>query len=144
MAKSSKLRLLWVPIALAGAGLAVLGAMNPTNFTATHPDHANARLRTRRYRCSIGQAREAIEAAVPALGKYGRPWRMIESSPKQVRVEVPVLVFTDDLVVTLREEKESVWLDVKSSARMGRSDLGENRRHVLQLLAVLDEKLPAF
>jgi uncharacterized protein (DUF1499 family) len=50
-------------------------------------------------------------------------------------------MFTDDIVVTVNAEQGGVVLDVRSAARMGKSDMGENRRHVLQLLAALDEKL---
>src|SRR5436190_2009858 len=135
MASESKSRrLLLVPLALAGAAFAVLGALNPTNFAATHADHSDARLRTRRYRCSVDEAREAVEAIIPALMTYGRRWRVVGSAPGEVRAEVPVTVFTDDLTVTLRATENGVVLDARSSARLGRSDLGENRRHLVQLL----------
>ena len=144
MAKDRKRsRLLLLPLALAGAGLAVLGALNPTNFAATIPDNPDARLRTRRYRCSVEEARKAVEAAMPKLTSYGQHWRVVSVEDTEVRAEVPVLVFTDDLVVTLRVAMECVDVDVRSSARLGRSDLGENRRHIVQLLAELDAQLPA-
>ena len=82
-------RLLFVPVALAGAAFAVLGALNPTNFAATHADHSDARLRTRRYRCSLDEAREAVEAVIPTLTTYGRHWRVVGASCCDVRAEVP-------------------------------------------------------
>ncbi len=124
--------------------MAVLGALNPTNFSATQADHSDARLRSRRYRCSVDEAREAVEAIIPDLVTFGRHWRVVATDPGEVRAEIPVLVFTDDLTVTLRAAPDSVLLDARSSARLGRSDLGENRRHLLQLLAALDAKLPKF
>lgn len=133
--------MLLVPIALGGVALAILGALNPTNVTQTQPDHADARLRTRHYRCSLQTAREAVLATIPLLQSYGAAWRVVSSEGNVVQAEVPVLIFTDDLVVTMNAKQGGVVLDVRSAARMGKSDLGENRRHVLQLLAALDEKL---
>jgi uncharacterized protein (DUF1499 family) len=141
MPSKSKVVLILVPLALGGVALAVLGALNPTNLTQTQPDHADARLRTRRYRCSLQTARETILATIPSLQSYGASWRVISSESNVVRAEVPVLMFTDDIVVTVNAEQGGVVLDVRSAARMGKSDMGENRRHVLQLLAALDEKL---
>lgn len=144
MSKTSRKRLLLLPFAVAGAALAVLGALNPTNFAETSAEHPDPRLRTRRYRCSLDQAREAVQSVIPRLATYGKRWRVIAVQANEVRAEVPVLVFTDDLTVTLRAAPDSVIVDASSSARMGRSDLGENRRHLVQLLSTLDAKLSTF
>ena len=141
MSSKSKISLLFVPIALGGVALAVLGALNRTNVAQTQPDHADARLRTRHYPCSLQTAHEVVLATIPLLKSYGASWRVVSDASNVVRAEVPVLIFTDDLVVTMNAKQGGVVLDVRSAARMGKSDLGENRRHVLQLLAALDEKL---
>ena len=60
---------------------------------------------------------------------------------KVIKAEVPVVVFTDDLEVYLKQNQDEVSIDVKSKSRIGRSDFGENARHVNQLLNVLDKKL---
>jgi uncharacterized protein (DUF1499 family) len=53
---------------------------------------------------------------------------------------VPVTIFIDDLTVTLRTDGQSTLVDVRSQSRLaGKSDLGENRRHLFQLLRALDE-----
>jgi uncharacterized protein (DUF1499 family) len=141
MAKLPKKLLLLAPLAVGGAALALLGALNPSNVAQTQPDHADARLRTRHYACSVDTAREAVLATIPTLSSYGAAWRVVSTEKNVVRAEVPVLMFVDDLVVTMNAEQGGVVLDVRSAARLGKSDLGENRRHVLQLLAALDEKL---
>ena len=143
MSKNRK-RLLLLPLALAGAGVAVIGALNPTNFAATHPDHPDARLRTRRYRCTLDEARAAVEEVIPQLVTYGRHWRVVRAEADEVRAAVPVLVFTDDVTVTLRAADNGVILDARSASRVGRGDFGENRRHLRQLLTALDARLPAF
>ena len=146
--KTRNKALLLMPFALAGAVVAVLGALNPSNYAATDAEHSDPRLRTRRYRCSVSEAHNTIEAIIPTLATYGRPWNMRDfmggEKGGEFDVHVPVLVFTDDLTITLRAAPDSVVVTARSSARLGRSDLGENRRHLLQLLGALDAKLPSF
>ncbi len=54
---------------------------------------------------------------------------------------MPVLFYTDDLDVRVQPDPTGAyWLvDVTSRSRVGKSDLGENRRHVVQLLKALEE-----
>jgi hypothetical protein len=85
---------------------------------------------------------------VPGLRTYGKRWRILSVESKQdkvlVRCEVPVLIFTDDLVVTLSTSPETT----AQTAHAGRCSLGfarraqrpgRNRRHVRQLLQRLDQ-----
>lgn len=135
-------------------GVLILGAMNPTNVAGTRPDHPDPRLRTRHYRQSINHARRVVVDLLRTQKTYGRRWRhVVENGMLQIavgdekierveRAEVPVLFFTDDLAVTLRGNTKEVTIDVRSASRIGRGDFGENRRHILQLLRALDEKLP--
>ena len=124
--------------------------MKPTNSAATRPDHDNERLRTRPLRLPLAHVAAAIKVTVPTLRTYGRRWRLVEmklvemkAEPTSVvlRAEVPVLVFTDDLVATLRAAPDGCRLDIASASRIGQGDFGENRRHILQLLAALQAQL---
>jgi len=134
--------ILLVPVAAIGAGVAVLAALNPSIEAQTSPDNADARLKTRRYQAALKDVRASTLEIIPGLRKYGANWRLSESQTEnEVRAEVPVFMFTDDLMVTLKEDGDSTMVDVHSKTRFpGKSDLGENRRHILQLLAALDEK----
>jgi len=134
--------LLLAPVGVAGATVAVLAALNPSIETRTSPDSSDARLRTRRYEAGIEEVRRSTLEIIPQLRKYGARWRLSESDVEnKIVAEVPVFVFTDDLIITLRDDEGATTVDVHSKSRFrGRSDLGENRRHVLQLLAALDEK----
>jgi uncharacterized protein (DUF1499 family) len=60
-----------------------------------------------------------------------------------VQAEVPVLLYIDDLAVQVHSDPTNAyWLvDVTSRSRVGKSDLGENRRHVVQLLKALEERI---
>ncbi len=74
---------------------------------------------------------------------WGKKWRIVETdlTMRHLKVEVPVWFFTDDLKVTLRAQGDSTSVDVDSRSRVGQGDFGENRRHIVQFLRALDEKL---
>ncbi len=117
-----------------------------TNHAATRPDHDDERLRTRRYRAAPDQVVAALEAIVPRLETYGRRWRLARTvgprdGARTLHVEVPVVVFTDDLIADLAPDGTGTRLDVRSRSRVGKGDLGENQRHLLQLLHALDQRL---
>src|SRR4028119_2033087 len=88
--------------------LMALSLQNPTNIAQTRPDHPDPQLRTRHYSHSLEQVSRAVRETIPQLKTYGRRWRHIqqnglmslrppgETGEKAERVEVPVLVFTDD------------------------------------------------
>lgn len=58
-----------------------------------------------------------------------------------LHAEVPVLTFTDDLTVTLSSNNKETTVNVRSASRVGKGDFGENRRHIIQLLTALDQRL---
>lgn len=149
--KLPKRRALWL-LLIPVVPILILGALNPTNIATTRPDDLDARLRTRRYRASLLELRQAVERVVPKLKTYGRAWKF--QDPKLapegaklgtliLRIEVPVVVFTDDLQVVGVEDKArgEVEVNVWSRSRVGKGDFGENQRHVLQMLQALDEQL---
>ena len=162
MKSSTRKWILLLPLGGIGAGVIALTILNPSIEAQTSPNAKDARLKTRRYKAGINDMRRALEEIIPLQRKYGARWRKIsiqngesriglgesrfindglEGDEKTIVAEVPVLFFTDELTVSLRAEKGFTRVDVHSKSRFpGKSDLGENRRHVLQLLAALDEK----
>lgn len=144
MKKPLKIKLL-----LGATTLSFFGALSrvatPGNVAQTAANHADAQLRTRRHQVSAQKLTQELENLIPTLRTYGRAWKMTSSSTRSndtvISCEVPVLVFTDDLIVTIRGEKNFSDVDVRSSSRVGKSDLGENRRHILQLLSQLNNVL---
>jgi hypothetical protein len=141
---------------LAAAGAARLTMSNPGNVAETSVDNKDAALRPRRYKTTLDNFRLETEKIIPTLSTYGKNWKNggggggsgkssdmdWESGSASMLVEVPVFVFTDDLNITAEAdgETEGITVNVRSASRFGNSDLGENRRHILQLLEVLDEK----
>ena len=144
-AAPSKKRRRWLLLPLAFLALPIalkLLGIESVNRAGTSPDSADASLRTRFYALPPDQVRLQVLAAVPKLSTYGQAWRVVEASnPKVVRCEVPVLVFTDDLVITIEPHAGGSRLDVTSSSRVGKGDMGENARHIRQLLSALDGRL---
>ena len=114
-----------------GARLQRAGA---TNIAATSEQAPWPELKPRRYQRSITEVSQAVPRAIEQLG-----WRLAG----QHAAEVPVAggMFTDDLRVTLAEVDRQTVVSVHSSSRVGRGDLGENRRHVLQFLIALEQQL---
>jgi hypothetical protein len=147
-----KKTLFWTLVALIPTSVAVLLVRNPSNIAQTRPDHPDPGLRTRRYpgHTDLLAIRRTVEETISSLATYGQSWRLAGTTPATdpaggftVRAEVPVLLYTDDLEVRVQaDENGTYWLvHVHSQSRVGKSDLGENCRHVKQLLKALDEKL---
>ena len=121
------------------------GMLEPANTAQTSPDHPESFLRTRRFSGDLPTVGAAVQSTLAGLKTYGRSWSIKQirrdSQSMSFKTEVPVLTFTDDLLVTLRSEGKSTTCDVRSSSRVGNGDFGENKRHIRQLLHELDAKL---
>lgn len=117
-----------------------------TNIAQTSPNSHDAQLRTRFYDAPAKDVMLAVQNIVPQLKTYGRRWQLSATTEQgdktTLHCQVPVLVFTDDLVVSLQETQGRTRLDVRSQSRVGKGDFGENKRHVQQLLRHLDAILP--
>lgn len=120
-----------------------------SNVATTADNHTDAFWRTRRFASTLADARRIIEQIIHTQSTYTRRWRHIEtrelrddnSQPNgfDIIIEVPVIIFTDDLIVTVKQHEYShVTVAVRSASRIGRYDFGENRRHIAQFLRALD------
>lgn len=140
------IKIIGIAAGAAAAGLAGLSAMNPGNVAETSESHNDENLRPRRYQTTLENFVAETEKIIPGISTYGQNWKFIASSADEnsasIKAEVPILVFTDDLEIKAESsaEKDEVLVNIRSAARVGNSDLGENRRHVRQILAALDEK----
>ena len=116
----------------------------PTNIAGTAPEHVEAVLRTRSYKTDLKTFRAETEKIIPTLSTWGRNWRLISAEENEtsalIKAEVPVVVFTDDLQIKAEKSIDGIVVNVHSNSRVGKSDLGENRRHLLQILEALDAK----
>ncbi|MGI8884651.1 MAG: DUF1499 domain-containing protein [Pyrinomonadaceae bacterium] len=127
-------------------GIFILGRFYPDNIAETAPDGGRKNLKTRIYQTDPATAVKTVKEIIPTLSSYGGNWKIVGESEsaekgKIIKAEIQVVVFTDDLEVYLKETEKGVSIDAKSNSRVGKSDLGENARHINQLLKALDEKL---
>lgn len=151
------IKILSVAAGLAAAGLAGLAITNPGNTAETSDDAKDESLRTRYYQTDFDTFVEETKRLIPTMKTYGQNWKLaggagggggeVGSDKSQHRsetliVEVPVALFIDDLEINAVKESgaDKVKVNLHSKSRTGKSDLGENKRHILQLLEALDEK----
>jgi uncharacterized protein (DUF1499 family) len=134
-------------IAVVAAFLVVAKLTNtnpPTNRATTSPGHEDEALRSRFYEAPLSRVITAAQTTLQSQRTYGRSWKITgyDSSTvdsQQIHVEVPVLVFTDDLTVSIKQGSDGhTRVDCVSASRLGSGDFGENKRHVAQFLDALD------
>ena len=85
---------------------------------------------------------------IPTTMTYGQNWKLAgggvdaESQHYSETLSVEVPVFIDDLEINAVKEAytDKIKADLHSKIRTGKSDSGENKRHILQLLEALNEK----
>jgi len=140
------IKIIGIAAGAAVAGIAGLAIMNPNNTAQTSADSQDEALRTRRYKTDLQTFVGETKTLIPTISTYGQDWKVVSSevaagNSASIKIEVPVVIFTDDLEVKadFDTEKSEVIVNVHSTSRVGKSDLGENRRHILQILEVLDK-----
>lgn len=116
-----------------------------TNIAETSPNHAEEILRTRFYKVDLATLKKAVEEIIPKISTkiWGGKWKIVNfretaANAAIIEVEVPVVFFTDDLKIDLKQDGAETAVNLRSASRVGKSDLGENRRHILQVLEALD------
>ncbi len=119
----------------------------PDNVAETSKDGGVKELKTRIYKTDVETAKKTVKEIIPTLSTYGSNWKLVDEADggniTSIKAEIPVIVFTDDLEVKIKqaENEGEVQVDVVSKSRVGKSDFGENARHVRKILSALDEKL---
>ncbi|CAN5417196.1 hypothetical protein BH18ACI1_BH18ACI1_11120 [soil metagenome] len=148
------IKVLGIAAGVAAAGLAGLAVTNPGNTAETSTDNKDKDLKTRHYQVDFNTLVKEIKKMIPTLTTYGQNWKLIGggdgsgtvggsgSYSAKIIVEVPVIFFNDDLEINVNkeEDKDEITVNVRSASRVGKSDLGANKRHIVQILKTLDEK----
>ncbi len=135
-----------IVIVILFAAIFIVGRFYPDNIAETAPDGGRKNLKTRVYKTDFETAVKTVKEIIPTLSTYGGSWKIVGESEsaekgKIIKAEIPVVVFTDDLEVYIKQIGDEISIDAKSNSRVGKSDFGENARHINQLLNALDEKL---
>ena len=117
----------------------------PDNVAETSPDGGTKQLMTRYYQEAPDEVVKITKEEISGLSSWGASWKLTGSEKENgrttVNAEIPVLVFVDDLTVTISKDDKNTRVDVRSASRVGKSDFGENARSVRKLLAALDARL---
>lgn len=146
------IKILGIAAGAAALGLAGLAALNPGNSAETSEEAGDDFFKTRFYQTDFDAFVEEAAKLISSQFTYGQNWKLIKiqkpaDSDNQtetaiISAEVPVLFFTDDLEISItgQAQPDTIRVDVRSTSRVGKSDLGENKRHVAQILTAMDEK----
>lgn len=109
------------------------------NRASTDPGAEDPALRGRNYAVPYARVWSAALAEV----ERRRLWTLVEASPETglIRAEArtPVFRLTDDVTIRISLDPNGLTrVDMKSSSRVGRGDLGVNRRRIARFLHALD------
>lgn len=135
-------------VVFAAAILIIGRTFYPDNVAETSADGGSKGLKTRIYTTDLATAANVAREIIPTLSTYGGSWKVLDSKDEdslttaEIGAEVPVIVFTDDLTATIKDlENGEIQVNVRSQSRVGKSDFGENARHVRKFLNALDNIL---
>lgn len=91
---------------------------------------------------TVPQATELANAVATELG-----WRVVTNSPGHGLLEAvdrtPILGFSDDIVVRIRQQGSGVRVDVRSASRVGVGDMGVNAERIRKFLALMRKQADA-
>lgn len=92
----------------------------------------------------VPQPVEAVFAAARAV-VTDRGWTLVDASLPDGRIEAtaetPWMHFKDDVVIRIRQEADGTRVDMRSTSRVGKGDLGVNAARVRDFLASLKSRL---
>ncbi|KAA5542096.1 DUF1499 domain-containing protein [Roseiconus nitratireducens] len=116
------------------------------NTAELEPDAQRPELRPVELNRSLDQASRDVQAWAEQQANW--QWISTDSSPTRSETTVkltrttPVFKFVDDITVTLRpiDGEEKVQLRARSQSRVGKGDLGQNPRNLIELVRGLSDR----
>ena len=113
-----------------------------TNRARTRPDHPSPRLRGRAYAVPFAEVWLAVLETVERMPR----WTIVAADSKggTVAAEARTFLwrFTDDVEVRVSLDDHGLTrVDLRSSSRIGGTDLGTNARRIARFLHALDRRL---
>jgi uncharacterized protein (DUF1499 family) len=84
---------------------------------------------------AVEQAAELVRKAAGTLPR----WRVESESPGELKLtrRTGLFKFVDDVTVTLKPAGPGTMIHAASKSRVGKGDLGQNRRNILELWAAV-------
>lgn len=112
----------------------------PENPLSPCPDTPNCVRETRRFK----QAPAKLFArALKALYQLKPAEVEVEEDERRIDAVFRVFLFKDDVALVVEPDEQGTVLHLRSTSRLGRNDLGVNRRRADRFFAALDEELKA-
>jgi uncharacterized protein (DUF1499 family) len=111
------------------------------NVAETSPDHSEPGLRDRRYPVPAMEIVTALRALAGELPRWRFTGYDAGSGTARLEHDTPIITFTDDITLHLRESGGETTLSGRSASRVGSYDFGMNKRNLRRLLAALDKRL---
>ncbi len=112
--------------------------MKKNNVAETSPNHADERLRDRRYK----RTPDEIASLLRQLATSMTRWRFTGYDPAAGVVtlehDTPIITFTDDITLRLRQVNGETVVSGRSASRVGSYDFGMNARNLRSILSTLD------
>ncbi len=95
----------------------------------------------RTYPVAPGRLLSAVRRAVEEIPR----WSLGPSEGNEVRAvrQTRLLRFTDDVVARVYPDPEGARVELTSTSRVGRSDLGQNPRNLKELLQAIETEFDA-
>lgn len=123
------------PLPSAGEVQALLARGSGPNFAATSPAAVDPRLRPRFLPLDPGAAAARVTDAVASI----RGWRVVghRNGVVQAIRTTRVFRFVDDISILLEAAAGGTTVSARSASRVGRGDLGQNRRNLAELWRAL-------
>jgi uncharacterized protein (DUF1499 family) len=101
------------------------------------PDSPNCIIVSKRFETEHGQLFEFLEKAIADLNPHESE---VDSSELKVQsvFKIPLFGFKDDVLAVVEPDGPNSVVHIKSSSRVGYSDLGVNRRRVKKIIRKLE------
>jgi uncharacterized protein (DUF1499 family) len=114
------------------------------NVAQTRPDAADPRLRGRAYPVPFSAVWDAALATAHAMPRWTVGEPDARSGTLRAEAHTALWKFTDDVTIHISLDDNGLTrVDLRSSSRVGRADLGTNARRVARFLHALDARLAA-
>jgi hypothetical protein len=115
------------------------------NQAHTHPEHPDMTLRGRTYAIPFAQVfAAAAEMASGGLRGWTRVMADEDLGILQAESQTLVLRFVDDVEIRISlDENAQTRVDMSSTSRVGRGDLGQNARRIREFFRVLEKRIGA-
>ncbi len=113
------------------------------NIYVTTPHNVDSFFRPRKY----AKTKEEVAGAVQEILGSLNSWKVVEYRENQGRIHAThttrIFRFVDDVNIYIVQGLDGTTkLEVISQSRIGKGDLGQNKRNIKELLSALDAKLP--